>query len=191
MAHQKLIECINRCEDEECFECDKAHVEDVNNCPCEKNCPCKSCIQNKTNNIIHFNFDINLVIILKIAGCPCEHFDCNLLNELADSCLELSQNENFQFCYEDLKQSQVECQNKCDVYECMEKCYKEFDSSLENCPCAPKCPCKLFNEIADDLKCIYFYIWLQLIVLVSFIIAMRFKAQIRVFWFYILTTPTI
>ena len=80
--------------------------------------------------------------MLKIAGCPCETFDCDLLNELADSCLDLSLNENFQFCYEDLKRSQVECQNKCTVYECMEKCNEEFDSNLQNCPCAPKCPCK-------------------------------------------------
>ena len=36
-----------------------------------------------------------------IAGCPCPDFDCSLLNELAESCLDLTENENYQFCFEE------------------------------------------------------------------------------------------
>ena len=79
------------------------------------------------------------------AGCPCPDFDCDLLNELADSCLDLSTNENYQFCYQDQKKTLVECLDNCDVFECVRKCSETFETDVEQCPCAPKCPCKLFS----------------------------------------------
>ena len=74
------------------------------------------------------------------AGCPCPDFDCDLLNELADSCLDLSTNENYQFCYQDQKRSLVACLDQCKTYECAGNCTAKFDADLEKCPCGPECP---------------------------------------------------
>ena len=41
IANEKLVECINNCDEEECRKCDQAHENDLDNCPCQKNCPCK------------------------------------------------------------------------------------------------------------------------------------------------------
>ena len=32
-------------------------------------------------------------------GCPCESFNCDSLNEIAESCKDLTSNKNYQFCY--------------------------------------------------------------------------------------------
>ena len=100
----------------------------------------------KLSHLYFYNFKH-----IYIAGCPCENFDCDLLNELADSCRDLSSNENFQFCYQDLKRSLVECQDQCEVYDCMLECYEKYDSELEKCPCGPKCTSKVFSILMLSL----------------------------------------
>ena len=92
------------------------------------------------------------IIIFKLAGCPCPNFDCDLLNELADSCLDLSTNENYQFCYHDQKQSLVECLDKCEVFGCLTECWEKFDSDVKRCPCAPGCPSKYFDYDQGAVK---------------------------------------
>ena len=77
-----------------------------------------------------------------VDGCPCDQFNCDLLNELAESCLNLTQNENYQFCYEQQRNALVECLDGCEVYDCTEKCNEKFGTDLQKCPCAPQCPCK-------------------------------------------------
>jgi len=122
LANEKLVECMSTCEGEACRECDQNHEDDLDNCPCQKNCP---------------------------SGCPCPNFDCDLLNELADSCLDLSSNTNYQFCYDEQKIALLECMRECKVYECNALCQETFGSELEKCPCAPKCPsdcpCESYN----------------------------------------------
>ena len=76
-------------------------------------------------------------------GCPCESFDSDAINEIAESYKDLSSNKNYQFCYDEQKTSLDQCFQKCKAYDCYEKCYATFDAELERCPCAPKCPCKL------------------------------------------------
>ena len=75
-------------------------------------------------------------------GCPCESFDCDSLNEIAESCKDLTSNKNYQFCYKEQKTSRDQCLKKCETYECFGKCYATFEAELERCPCALKCPCK-------------------------------------------------
>ena len=75
-------------------------------------------------------------------GCPCESFNCDSLNEIAESCKDLTSNKNYQFCYEEQKTTLDQCLQKCETYECFGKCSATFEAELERCPCAPKCPCK-------------------------------------------------
>ena len=41
MANEKQVECLSNCDGKDCLACDQAHEDDVNNCPCQKNCPGK------------------------------------------------------------------------------------------------------------------------------------------------------
>ena len=81
-------------------------------------------------------------------GCPCESFDCDSLNEIAESCKDLTSNKNYQYCYDEQKTSLLQCFEKCEAYDCYGECYATFDGDLQTCPCAPKCLCKsiVFNS---------------------------------------------
>ena len=76
------------------------------------------------------------------AGCPCPFFDCSILDELAQSCKDLTENENYQFCFEEQKKVLVECLNNCKVIDCNTDCYDSFNADLQKCPCAQECPCE-------------------------------------------------
>ena len=39
MANNKLVECLKNCEGNDCKVCDETHQKDIDNCPCNKNCP--------------------------------------------------------------------------------------------------------------------------------------------------------
>ena len=39
MANNKLVECLKNCEGDDCKVCDEKHKKDIDNCPCNKNCP--------------------------------------------------------------------------------------------------------------------------------------------------------
>ena len=39
MANKNQIECLNNCNGDECLACNGAYQNDVDNCPCRKNCP--------------------------------------------------------------------------------------------------------------------------------------------------------
>ena len=79
-----------------------------------------------------------------LAGCPCESFDCDSLNEIAESCKDPESNKNYQFCYDEQKNSVIQCWEKCVAYDCHVKCSEIFEEQLERCPCAPQCPCNIF-----------------------------------------------
>jgi len=122
MANKNQVECLSNCNGDECLACDEAHHKDVDNCPCRKNCP---------------------------AGCPCESFDCDSLNEIAESCKDQASNKNYQFCYDEQKTSLNQCLEQCETYDCHFQCSETFEEHLQRCPCAPKCPsdcpCESYN----------------------------------------------
>ena len=39
MANRNQVECLSNCYGEECLACNEAYKNDVDNCPCRKNCP--------------------------------------------------------------------------------------------------------------------------------------------------------
>ena len=90
------------------------------------------------------SFDIFIYQILISAGCPCESFDCDSLNEIAESCKDQASNKNYQFCYDEQRTSLNQCLDKCETYDCHFQCSETFEEQLERCPCAQQCPCKLF-----------------------------------------------
>ena len=80
--------------------------------------------------------------MLFLAGCPCPDFDCSLLNELAESCLDLTENENYQFCFEEQRNLLNECLNSCKVMDCNFECNEKFAVNIQKCPCGQECPCE-------------------------------------------------
>ena len=42
MANKNQIECLNNCNEDDCFACDEIHKKEAENCPCRKNCPGES-----------------------------------------------------------------------------------------------------------------------------------------------------
>ena len=108
-------------------------------------------------NFVFFKFVIiSYTIILKLAfvkiiyqnmnlaGCPCESFDCDSLNEIAESCKDPASNKNYQFCYDEQKTSMDQCLEKCKTPDCHLNCAATFEKQLQRCPCAKECPCKIF-----------------------------------------------
>jgi len=116
IANENQIECLSNCNGDDCLACNEAYKNDVDNCPCRKNCP---------------------------AGCPCKSFDCDSLNEIAESCKDPALNKNYQFCHDEQKTSLIQCLEKCKTFDCNLKCTATFDEQLERCPCAPQCPSKI------------------------------------------------
>ena len=83
--NEKQITCLHNCNTEqECIFCDETHKKDIQNCPCGKNCE-----GFKINSFFIFYHFIS-------AGCPCEDFDCSLLDDFAESCKDPGNNENYQ-----------------------------------------------------------------------------------------------
>lgn len=123
----KLVECLEVCSGNNCLNCDKIHIDDIENCPCNKKCPGQ------------FQKVYSIKIEFFKGGCPCEHFDCELLNPLAESCLNLSSNENYQFCLGEAKHDLNVCIGHCDDQSCATECTDQFNKMLENCPCSSNC----------------------------------------------------
>ena len=82
-----------------------------------------------------------------LAGCPCPDFDCSLLNELGESCLDLTENENYQFCFEEQRNLLFKCLNNCKVMDCNIECNEKFAVDIQKCSCGQKCPCECKNNI--------------------------------------------
>merc|ERR1712227_816678 len=112
--NEKQKTCLDNCHtEEECIFCDKTHEEDIQNCPCGKNCQ---------------------------DGCPCKEFDCSILDDFAESCKEPNDNENYQRCAKVQKYEFDQCVDTCDGPTCSQKCATEYYLAIENCPCAKNCP---------------------------------------------------
>ena len=94
----------------------------------------------KVSKLIHNSF-LNFIS----AGCPCEEFDCSILDDFAESCKDPSKNENYQRCAKVQEDEFIECVHKCDGPTCSEKCGNEYSLAIQNCPCAKKCPCKFHS----------------------------------------------
>ena len=64
---------MRTCEGEACRECDQNHEDDLDNCPCQKNCPCKYIVaHDKINNdIINCNTFIKLGALARILTVTC------------------------------------------------------------------------------------------------------------------------
>ena len=141
-------ECLQSCvEFSECFACNETYEEDIQNCPCTKNCPSEYFIQLSWTRACEKCSKSLLHTILKLTlisdGCPCPAFDCSILDELSESCSDLKSNENYQICYEKEKKKLNECLDGCGDSVCQKICSLTFHGALENCPCGSNCPCKI------------------------------------------------
>lgn len=77
-----------------------------------------------------------------LGGCPCSNFDCDLLNQKADSCLDLKSNANYQYCYEEKNEKLENCLDECKEFPCINQCHEDFRLAIDECPCAKMCQCK-------------------------------------------------
>ena len=130
--NEKQKTCLDYCHtSEECIFCDETHKKDIQNCPCEQNC------EGLKN--VYFRYKIKHFYL---AGCPCEEFDCAVLDDFAQSCKDISSNENYQKCAQEQKAKFDECFEKCENPTCILECTAQLDDAIRNCPCAENCPCK-------------------------------------------------
>ena len=42
IANENQIECLSNCHGDECLGCNEAYQNDLDDCPCRKNCPGKN-----------------------------------------------------------------------------------------------------------------------------------------------------
>ena len=99
-------------------------------------------------NKLLFNFE-NIIL----AGCPCEDFDCSILDDFAESCKDPSGNQNYQKCAQVQKDELDYCIDGCEGPTCSQNCATEYYLAIENCPCANNCPCK--SEVKRILNSIF------------------------------------
>ena len=131
MMNEKLNTCVADCHtEEECISCYETHKQDIQNCPCGKNCQGL-----KNNSLFYFKYFIS-------AGCPCAEFDCSILDDFAESCNDPINNENYQSCAQVQEDDFIECVHNCDGPTCSQNCAAQYSLAIENCPCAKNCPCK-------------------------------------------------
>ena len=80
-------------------------------------------------------------IFLFIVGCPCDGYEscwaCE--EEIAESCQDPEQNENFIGCRQIANDNFVLCANNCNGLECYENCLNQQETDLDNCPCGVNC----------------------------------------------------
>ena len=85
---------------------------------------------------------------ITLDGCPCPAFDCNLLDQLADSCLDLSENQNWLQCKSEANSILVRCSDECADQGCSDACTDSYELSLKNCPCGTNCKGEIFYKIS-------------------------------------------
>ena len=58
IANEKQIECLSNCNGDECQTCNQVYQNDVDNCPCRKNCPGKNYQEFLFFEIKNWTFDL-------------------------------------------------------------------------------------------------------------------------------------
>ena len=101
------------------------------------NCPCMPHCSGNSDKLLC------QILITKLfsAGCPCPEFNCNLLDPLAESCKDLSTNQNWVKCEEMAEHEFDRCMHQCENEACKDACMKNLDLALDNCPCGTNCKC--------------------------------------------------